>query len=127
TLNRLGHEVIAVADGCAALEALLDPAGPRIAILDWMMPGMDGLDVCRAVRERASPYVYTILLTSRDRREDMVAALDAGADDFLTKPFDAVELRARLRSGERVVELQETLLAAQERLRQAASRDHLTG
>ncbi|HXO19658.1 MAG TPA: diguanylate cyclase [Thermoanaerobaculia bacterium] len=124
---RLGHEVVGVADGAEALAALLRPDGPRLAILDWMMPGLDGLEVCRAVRQRAAPYVYVILLTARDRREDMVSGLDAEADDFLTKPFDALELRARLRSGERVVELQEGLLRAQDALRVQATHDHLTG
>ena len=98
TLERLGHEVVAVADGSAAIEALLAPDAPRLAILDWMMPGMNGLEVCRAIRERAAAYVYVVLLTARDAPEDLVTGLDAGADDFLTKPFEANELRARLRS-----------------------------
>jgi diguanylate cyclase (GGDEF)-like protein len=92
-----------------------------------MMPGLDGLEVCRRVRQRTAPYTYVILLTARDRQEDVLAGLDAGADDFLTKPFDVVELRARLRSGVRVLELQEALFAAVEALRQQATRDALTG
>jgi two-component system cell cycle response regulator len=128
TLGRLGHEVVAVSDGSEAVARLLSPDGPRLAILDWMMPGADGMAVCRAVRQRPAPYVYVILLTPRRRRrEDMVAGLDAEADDFLTKPINAVELRARLRSGERVLALQEGLLQAQEQLRVDATRDHLTG
>lgn len=127
TLQRLGHEVVAVADGSAALAALLQPDGPQLAILDWMMPGADGLTVCRTVRQRPTPYVYVIVLTGRHRRDDMVAALDAGVDDFLTKPFDSLELRARLRSGERVLDLQEGLLRAQEKLRMQATHDGLTG
>jgi diguanylate cyclase (GGDEF)-like protein len=127
TLVRLGHEVVAVADGRQAVAGLLGPDGPRLAILDWMMPGSDGLVVCREVRQRAAPYVYLILLTARDRPEDVVTGLDSGADDFLTKPFDPLELRARLRSGQRVLELQESLLQAQEALRVQATRDHLTG
>lgn len=127
TLTRLGHEVEAVADGPDAINRLLDPDAPRMAILDWMMPGADGTVVCRVVRQRVSPYIYIILLTGKDRHEDMIAALDAGADDFLTKPFDAVELRARLRSAARVLEFQEGLLQAQEALRVQATSDELTG
>jgi two-component system cell cycle response regulator len=127
TLGRLGHEVVSVADGTQAMAALLSPDGPRLAVLDWMMPGADGLAVCRAVRQRQAPYVYIILLTSHNRREDLVAGLDAEADDFLTKPLDVVELRARLRSGERVIGLQEGLLGAQEALRRLAAYDDLTG
>ncbi len=126
-LIRLGHDVDVVNDGPEAVTALLKPDGPRMAILDWMMPGADGTVVCRVVRQRAGPYIYIILLTGRDRREDVVAGLDSGADDFLIKPFDAVELRARLRSGERVLELQEGLLDAQEALRRQATTDDLTG
>jgi diguanylate cyclase (GGDEF)-like protein len=127
TLVALGHEVTAVGDGLGAAAALLLPDGPRLAILDWMMPGSSGLDVCRVVRQRPEPYVYILLLTSRDRREDIVTGLDAGADDFLTKPFDALELRARLRPGERVVALQEGLIEARDALREQAIRDSLTG
>jgi two-component system cell cycle response regulator len=127
TLQRLGHEVVTVDDGTAALTVLLGDDGPRMAILDWVMPGADGLAVCQAVREASPKYVYLILLTAQDRREDMVAGLEAGADDFLTKPFNAPELQARLRSGGRVLDLQEGLLRAQEALRTQATRDHLTG
>ena len=127
TLVLFGHEVVAVADGNAAIEALMQTGGPRFAILDWMMPGADGLEVCRAVRQRAEAYVYTILLTGRASPEDMITGLDAGADDFLTKPFSMGELRSRLHSGMRVLELQTGLLEAQEALRRHATLDHLTG
>lgn len=127
TLVRLGHEVTSVGDGTQAIAALLAADAPRLAILDWMMPGADGLAVCREIRQHSMSYVYVILLTAKDRHEDMVTGLDSGADDFLTKPFNAVELRARLRSGTRVLELQEGLIAAQEALRTEATRDHLTG
>jgi diguanylate cyclase (GGDEF)-like protein len=127
TLVRLGHTVIAVKDGLEARAALRQSDGPRLAILDWMMPGLDGLAVCRAVRTQADHYVYVILLTARSRREDMMAGLAAEADDFLTKPFDAVELGARIKSGTRVVDLQLSLVAAQEALRHEASHDRLTG
>jgi two-component system cell cycle response regulator len=127
TLIQLGHEVTAVADGAQAVGALLAPNGPRLAILDWMMPGVDGIEVCRKVRQRPTPYTYIVLLTSRDARSDMLAGLDAGADDFLTKPCDAMELRIRLRSGERVLKLQEHLLETQAALKFEAAHDRLTG
>lgn len=127
TLQRLGHEVVAVADGADALNALLDPAGPRMAILDWMMPGLDGLAVCRAVRDRDAPYVYLILLTARDGDDDVVAGLVAEADDYLTKPFDARELNARIQSGERILDLEAKLLTAEKDLRHEATHDRLTG
>ena len=127
TLERLGHEVVAVSDGSEAIEALLAPDAPRLAILDWMMPGMSGLEVCRAIRERAPAYVYVVLLTARDTAEDVVTGLEAGADDFLTKPFETNELRARLRSGARVLDLLTSLVEAQEALKVQATVDHLTG
>jgi diguanylate cyclase (GGDEF)-like protein len=126
-LVQMGHTVVAVADGLAAIDALLAIDGPRIAILDWMMPGAEGLAVCRAVRQRAAPYVYVILLTARQGQADMVAALDAEADEFLTKPFDEIELRGRLHAGERILKLQEGLLQAHDALEHQASHDHLTG
>jgi diguanylate cyclase (GGDEF)-like protein len=126
-LIRFGHEIVVVHDGPQAISALLAPDCPRMAILDWMMPGADGLEVCRTIRQQATSYVYLILLTARDRHEDLVAGLDSGADDFLTKPFNLDELRSRLRSGTRVLELQEGLLNAQEALSELATRDHLTG
>ena len=127
TVVRLGHEVVVVDNGTEAIATLLAPDGPRLAILDWEMPGADGLTVCRAVRQRPSPYVYVILLTSRDKPADMVNALDAGADDFLSKPFNVAELGARLRSGERVLDLQASLLDAQAALQHQVSHDRLTG
>jgi diguanylate cyclase (GGDEF)-like protein len=127
TLQQLGHQVAVVSNGADALTRLLAPDGPRMAILDWMMPGTDGLGVCRAVRQRPTPYVYVILLTSRDRPEDIVEGLEAGADDFLSKPFDVGQLRARLRSGERVLTLEANLLEAQAALKHQATHDRLTG
>jgi len=80
--------------------------GPSLALLDWMLPGMDGVEICRRVRDRASGRsVYLILLTGRAQRVDVVHGLEAGADDYLTKPFDHAELRSRLRVGERVLDM----------------------
>ena len=127
TLRKLGHEVVVVSDGAQAVERLLCGSAPRLAIVDWEMPKLDGLEVCRRLRLRQHPYVYLILLTARSEHRDMVRALDADVDDFLVKPFDASELRARLRSGTRVLDLQEGLLRVQDELRRLASYDHLTG
>ena len=127
TLTKLGHEVVDVDNGIEAIRLLLEPDGPRLAILDWMMPGADGLTVSATIRQQAAAYVYIILLTARDRQADMVEGLGAGADDFLTKPLNAIELTARLRSGERVIELQQRLLETQAALQHEASHDRLTG
>jgi diguanylate cyclase (GGDEF)-like protein len=127
TLDRLGYSLTFAADGTEALKLSQEPDGPRLAILDWMMPGLDGLEVCRALRQQAGAYIYVLLLTSRTGRDDRLEAFDAEIDDFLTKPFDPEELRARLRAAERVLRLQEQLLRVQEALRHEATHDHLTG
>ena len=128
TLERAGYDVIAVEDGSAAAEALCEPNGPRLALLDWMMPGMDGPGVVRMVRvRRGQQYVHMILLTSRQAKEDVIAGLDAGADDYLTKPFNPQELKARLRTGERILHLEDTLVEAREEMRYRATHDVLTG
>ncbi len=106
-LRKWGHETIAVGDGTAAWAALQMDEAPELAIVDWMMPGMDGVEICRRARARLSVSVlYVILLTARDGRDDLVRALDAGADDYVIKPFDPAELRARLGVGVRMVALQ---------------------
>lgn len=111
-LSTAGFVAEEVADGPAALAALQAADGPRLAVLDWVMPGLDGPDVCRRVRERptAEP-PYLLLLTSNDAKADVVAGLKAGANDYVTKPFDVDELRARLGVGRQVVELQTALAA----------------
>ena len=110
TLIKWGYEVIAVSDGDEAWSALQQEDAPALAILDWVMPGLDGIEVCRRVRQMArSLPVYIIFLTSKGSREDIVEGLQAGADDFLTKPFDAQELQARLQVGKRIVQLQSEL------------------
>ena len=127
TLERWGYEVTTVHDGIRALSALQAVDAPKLMILDWMMPGLDGPEVIRQLRSLDSEhYDYAILLTSRDQQGDIVAGLEAGADDYLRKPFDSDELRARLRAGQRILELQERLLAAKEKLRIQASQDALT-
>jgi DNA-binding response OmpR family regulator len=109
-LQKDGHEVVAAEDGDKAWRALeADPTIPLV-ILDWMMPGLTGLDICRRLRQRRSDQpTYAILLTSRDSRDDIVSGLEAGANDYITKPFDFDELRARVQVGERVVQLQKNL------------------
>ena len=127
-LGKWGYEVVVALDGEQAWQVLQTENSPRLVILDWMMPGMDGIELCRRVRERLSvPYVYVLLLTARSQREDLLQGMDAGADDYVTKPFDANELKVRLRAGRRILDLQEQLMAAQEQLRDQASRDPLTG
>ncbi len=110
-LKKWGHEVIVARDGAEAWQALQCPDAPRLAILDWIMPGMDGLEICKKVRsQNAKGYVYLILLTAKDQREDLLKGLEAGADDYVTKPFNAAELRARLQVGERIITLETALL-----------------
>jgi two-component system, cell cycle response regulator len=127
TLCRAGHEVTSVTNGLEAIRVSGLPDSPRMAIIDWMMPGADGLAVCRAIRQRPGPYTYLMMITARDRQEDMIAGLAAQADDFLRKPFDPVELLARLQSGQRVLALQERLLESQAELHHQAMHDRLTG
>jgi two-component system cell cycle response regulator len=127
-LHLWGYQVTSVTNGRQALEALARDDGPSLAILDWSMPEADGLEVCHAIRSNPdSRYVYAILLTSHDREEDVIAGFEAGADDYVTKPFNTKELRARIRSGARIVQLQHQLVAAREELREKAMHDTLTG
>jgi sigma-B regulation protein RsbU (phosphoserine phosphatase) len=110
TLHKWGYEVIATTDGLAALEVLRQPDAPSLAILDWMMPGMDGAEVCLKARELAAGrLLYIILLTAKGRKEDIVEGLTAGADDYVIKPFDRAELKARMNAGERILRLQSEL------------------
>jgi len=130
TLSKWGYEVVTCADGQAAWDALKAPDAPQLVILDWMMPRLDGLQVCKNVRnpaERpAEPYVYIILLTAKSQKTDMVTGLEAGADDYLTKPFDAQELRMRLRAGRRILDLLDELVRAREIMREQSRKDSLT-
>jgi sigma-B regulation protein RsbU (phosphoserine phosphatase) len=109
-LRRQGHEVVLTEDGTEAWAALERDPGISLAILDWMMPGLTGPEVCERVRRRETVQpAYLILLTARTARQDLVSGLNAGADDYITKPFDFEELRARVQVGERVVRLQQSL------------------
>lgn len=115
-------------DGLAALALLRSPQPPNLAILDWVMPGVSGIEICRAIRaEPNRPYTYFILVTGRDKRTEFLEGLAAGADEFLLKPVDPDELHARLITGKRVLDLQAQLLASMERLKQQATHDSLTG
>jgi diguanylate cyclase (GGDEF)-like protein len=127
-LEKWEYEVLTAHDGEEAWHMLQSEEAPRIAILDWSMPKMEGIQVCRNIRaQKAEPYTYVILLTAKDNKDDVVTGIEAGADDYLSKPFDGAELRARLRAGIRILALQESLVAAREALRFRADHDSLTG
>jgi len=127
-LEKWGYEVVSVQDGEAAWEKLKSPDAPRIALLDWMMPGQNGVDVCRSLRkQRPEPYTYILLLTAKDAKESVVEGLESGADDYLTKPFNPQELKARIRVGLRLLDLEDNLVQAREDMRFKATHDTLTG
>jgi len=127
TLQRAGYEVTAVRNGRAAVEELCRPEGPRIALLDWMMPELDGPAVCREVRKkRGERHVHLVLLTSRNSKQDIVIGLESGADDYLIKPFDPEELKARLHTGLRILQLEDNLVEAREEMLYKATHDSLT-
>ena len=109
TLRRFSYEVTAVSDGNEALHVLEQPGAPQIAVLDWNMPGLEGPQICEHVRTRAGLYTYMILLTARNGTDHVVAGLKAGADDFVSKPFNPEELLARIHVGERIITLESTL------------------
>ena len=127
TLEKAGYEVTAVENGRKALNELNVEDPPRLALLDWVMPEIDGVGVCKKVRGTNSlHYTYLILLSSKESKQDIVRGLESGADDYLTKPFDPEELKARLRAGERVLELEDRLVEARESMRFQATHDRLT-
>ncbi len=127
SLLQWGYEVVLAEHGAQAWDILERPDPPRMAILDWVMPHMTGPEVCRRVREtRLEPYTYILLLTSKNTKGETVEGLEAGADDYIVKPFDQHELQVRLRVGKRIVDLQADLLQAREELRDRANKDLLT-
>ena len=127
-VKKWGYDVVSASDGAQAWEVLRQPDAPRLAVLDWMMPGLTGPQVCEMVRQKGGDaYVYILLLTGRTQREDVIEGMTAGADDYVVKPFDQQELKVRLRAGRRIVELQDELLSAREALLKQATHDALTG
>jgi len=115
--------------GSAAWQILGQKDAPKLVLLDWVLPDLEGVELCRRIRKAglSGPYVYVILLTSKDGRQNMLEAMQAGADDFLVKPFDELELKARLLVGKRILDLQDELVSARESMRHAATHDSLTG
>ncbi|WP_165921703.1 GGDEF domain-containing response regulator [Sulfuricurvum sp. IAE1] len=127
-LVKWGYEVVVACDGEEAWRYLQSEDTPKLAVIDWMMPGMDGVQICRKVRERKDgPYIYILLLTAKNQKEDIIRGIGAGADDYITKPFDSNELNARLRAGRRILDLQAELISTRESLRVQATHDPLTG
>jgi diguanylate cyclase (GGDEF)-like protein len=128
-LRDWGFEVTLANSGLEGWNILQRPGSPSLVLLDWVMPGMDGIELCRKIRaiNSADSYVYTVLLTGKDSRTDLLKALDAGADDYLAKPFDEQELKARLLVGKRILRLQQELVQARESMRFLANHDGLTG
>jgi len=119
-LTNWGHEVVSVINGLGAWETLQQPDAPRLAILDWMMPGMEGPEVCRRLRQIPTDIApYIIMLTARQGVEEVVAGIAAGADDYLTKPYHKDELQVRLQVGVRMIELQTKLANRVDELQQA--------
>ncbi len=127
TVRKWGYEPVVACDGQEAWDILQRPDAPQLAILDWVMPQLTGPEVCRLTRQQQNDhYTYMLLLTSKNQREDLIEGMDAGADDYVTKPFNHHELQVRLRAGRRIVDLQSELLITQAALRQQATHDALT-
>lgn len=121
-LTKWGHEVVITTDGLEAFNALNSDDAPSLAVLDWMMPHLDGVEVCRKIRAgRPGQTFYLILLTAKGTKEDIVEGFAAGADDYVTKPFNSAELQARINAGVRIIELQSTLAARVKELEDAMS------
>jgi two-component system cell cycle response regulator len=128
-LTEWGVQFVSAQDGKEAWKLLAKPDAPRLALLDWVLPEIDGIEICRRLRSRSAdiPYTYTIVLTAKGQKQEMLEAMEAGADDFIAKPFDVPELKARILVGKRIVELQQKLVSANNALQFAACHDFLTG
>jgi two-component system, cell cycle response regulator len=128
-LRSWGFGVSLAESGSEAWQILEQPEAPKLALLDWVLPDLEGIEICRRIRRAGSsrPYIYVVLLTSNEGRQHMLDAMHAGADDYLVKPFDELELKARLLVGKRILDLQEELVSARESMRHAATHDNLTG
>lgn len=127
SLIRWGYEVVVASDGLEAARILRGPDPPKLAVLDWLMPGLDGLQLCQELRHREDEsYTYVLLLTAKHTKKDVVQGLEAGADDYMTKPFEPQELKVRLRTGKRILFLLDELTSTREMLRDLAARDPLT-
>ena len=127
-LQKWGFSITIAENGTQAWRLLEHPRSPKLVLLDWILPDMDGTELCQRIRKAGANrhYVYVILLTSKEGRQNMLDAMEAGADDYLLKPFDESELRARLLVGKRILDLQEELITARESMRHAATHDFLT-
>jgi DNA-binding response OmpR family regulator len=122
SLARDGYDLVSASDGDEAWERLHEKDAPRLALLDWMMPGTDGIEIVTRLRREVRPsYVYLVLVTTKTRTEDIIRGLEAGADDYLTKPYDPQELRCRIKSGERILRLEEELATKVSELEEALS------
>jgi diguanylate cyclase (GGDEF)-like protein len=128
-LESWGFSVTAAENGAAAQRILDQPDAPRLVLLDWILPDIDGTELCKRIRKEGADdsYTYVILLTGKEGRQNMLEAMSAGADDYLEKPFDDLELKARLLVGKRILDLHEQLVSARESMRHAATHDSLTG
>jgi diguanylate cyclase (GGDEF)-like protein len=127
-LEQWGYKVTVAEDGAAAWRHLQGDHRPQLLLLDWVMPGVDGVEICRRVRAlQHEAYSYILVVTSRSEKQDAVFALEAGADDYITKPIDINEFRARVQVGRRILQLQNELVRSREQLRMQATHDALTG
>ena len=127
TLKKWGYEVVVACDGAEAWAVLERDDAPSLVVLDWVMPVMTGPEVCTRLRQMGrEQYTYILLLTSKNQKEDLIVGMSAGADDYLTKPFDQQELEVRLQAGKRILGLHEALVLAQKKLFRQATYDELT-